>query len=91
TSGGLILQIMLSNIPAILVGSLIGAMLAGAAGRGIVSAAFSLFVIKSVTFDISFRWIVVTVIGIIAVAIATSALAGLRVRKLKPVEMITEE
>ena len=91
TSGGLILQIMLSNIPAILVGSLIGAMLAGAAGRGIVSAAFSLFVIKSVTFDISFRWIVITVIGIIAVAIATSALAGLRVRKLKPVEMITEE
>ena len=91
TTGGLILQIMLSNIPAILVGSLIGAMLAGAAGRGIVSAAFSLFVIKSVTFDISFRWIVITVIGIIAVAIATSALAGLRVRKLKPVEMITEE
>ena len=91
TSGGLILQIMLSNIPAILVGSLIGAMLAGAAGRGIVSVAFSLFVIKSVTFDISYGWIVVTVIGIIAVAIATSALAGLRVRKLKPVEMITEE
>ena len=91
TSGGLILQIMLSNIPAILVGCLAGALLAGAAGRGIVSAAFSLFVIKSVTFDISVGWIIITVIGIIAVALFASALAGLKVRKLKPVEMITEE
>ncbi len=91
TSGGLIFQIMLSNMPAIIMGCIIGALLSGAAGRGIVGAAFSLFVIKSVTFNIAFGWIIITVVGIIAVALFASAIAGIRVRKLKPVEMITEE
>ena len=91
TSGGIIFQIMLSNMPAIIMGCIIGALLSGAAGRGIVGAAFSIFVIKNVTFNIAFGWIIITVVGIIAVALFASAIAGIRVRKLKPVEMITEE
>ena len=35
--------------------------------------------------------IIATGIGILVVALFTSALLGIRVRKLKPIEMITEE
>ncbi|SNU08546.1 ABC-type transport system, involved in lipoprotein release, permease component [Lachnospiraceae bacterium] len=91
TSGNLISQIMLSNMPAILVGTVLGAFIAPLAGKSAVKAAFSLFVIKSVPFDIPSYYMIITVVGIALVAIITSASAGLKVRSLKPVEMITEE
>ena len=91
TSGNLISQIMLSNIPAIFVGTLIGALIAPAVGQSGVKAAFSLFVIENVPFNIPPYYMVITVVGIIVVAILTSATAGLKVRKLIPVQMITEE
>ncbi|MBR5421933.1 MAG: ABC transporter permease [Lachnospiraceae bacterium] len=91
TSGGLICQIMLSNIPAVALGALIGVLLAQNAGGAIVKAAFSLFVIKNVRFSISAGWMGICFAGIILVAMSAAAAAGLRVRSLKPVEMITEE
>ena len=54
-------------------------------------AAFSIFVMKSVPFNIPTYYMLVTVVGIMAIAILTSGSAGLKVRGLKPVEMITEE
>ncbi len=91
TSGGLIKQIMLSNIPAITAGALLGAVLAVPAGNAAIRAAFSLFVIKNVSLTISPMWMLASVTGIIVVALLTSSLAGLRVRGLKPAEMICEE
>ncbi len=91
TSGGLISQIMLSNIPAVAIGALIGALLSQAAGSAAIKAAFSLFVIKNVNFDIAPLKMAICFAGIIVTAIAAAAAAGLKVRKLKPVEMITEE
>ncbi|MCR4658314.1 MAG: hypothetical protein K5770_19100 [Lachnospiraceae bacterium] len=91
TTAGLICQIMLSNIPAVTIGALIGAILAQPAGSAVVKAAFSLFVIKNVRFDISMLWRGVCFAGIILTAALAAAAAGLRVRELKPVEMITEQ
>ena len=91
TSRGLIAQIMLSNIPAVAIGALIGALLSQAAGSAAIKAAFSLFVIKNVNFDIAPLKMAICFAGIIVTAIAAAAAAGLKVRKLKPVEMITEE
>ncbi|MCR5118752.1 MAG: ABC transporter permease [Lachnospiraceae bacterium] len=91
TSGGLITQIMFSNIPAIAIGALIGVLLSGMAGGAMVKAAFSLFVIKNVCFRIAPLWRVICYAGIILVSVATAAMAGLKVRSLKPIEMITEE
>ena len=91
TSGNLISQIMLSNMPAILTGTVIGALLSPMAGEGMCKAAFSIFVMKSVPFNIPTYYMLVTVVGIMAIAILTSGSAGLKVRGLKPVEMITEE
>ena len=54
-------------------------------------AAFSLFVVKNVCFSISGVWMLVSFAGIIVTAAAAAALAGLKVRSLKPVEMITED
>ena len=91
TSGGIATQIMLSNMPSILIGTILGALLAKTAGSGICKAAFSLFAMKEVTFNISPIFMLITVIGIVAVAMLTAGAEGLKVRKLRPVEMITEE
>ncbi|MBP5653203.1 MAG: ABC transporter permease [Lachnospiraceae bacterium] len=91
TSGGMIVQIMLSNIPAILLGAVIGGFSAPAAGSGLVKAIFSMFAIKKIDFGVSPVNVLIAVAGIVTVALMTSAAAGLRVRKLRPVEMITEE
>ena len=91
TSGGLITQIMLSNVPAILAGAILGGMLAPFAGGSMIKTAFSLFAVRQIDFNIPVYYILLTIIGIIAVAVFTAATAGLKVRKLKPVTMITEE
>ncbi|MBR0147525.1 MAG: hypothetical protein IJM25_12805 [Eubacterium sp.] len=91
TSGGLIGQIMLSNIPAIVAGVVLGTLLAPTAGYWGCRAIFAMFGIKKVDFTISVLAILITAAGIIAVALVTSGLFGLKVRKLQPVEMITEE
>ncbi len=91
TTGGLIVQIMLSNIPAIIVGAVIGGLVSPIAGSSLVKAMFSFFAIKKIDFAVSPVYIIVTMVGIILAALITSSVAGLRVRNLKPVEMITEE
>ena len=91
TSGGLISQIMLSNAPAILVGIIIGALISQPLGGKLCLACFSLFGMKSMEFNLPMYIIVGTGIGIFVVALVTSALLGIKVRKLKPIEMITEE
>ena len=91
TSGGLITQVMFSNIPAIVCGVLIGILLAQPAGTWGCRAIFTMFGIKKMDFDISLVAILITSISIIVVALITSGLFGLKVRRLNPVEMITEE
>ncbi len=91
TSRGLISQIMLSNSPAILAGILLGVLVSQPAGAKLCLAMFSLFGMKSMDFVLPIRWIGITAFGIFAVAVITSAVLGLRVRNLKPIDMITEE
>ena len=91
TSGNLISQIMFSNMPAIIVGTLVGSLLAPSVGSSTCKAAFSLFVIKDVPFSIPPYYMIFTVVGIVVIALLTSASSGLKVRGLNPVEMITEE
>ncbi|MBQ4271198.1 MAG: FtsX-like permease family protein [Clostridiales bacterium] len=90
-SGDLLAQITLSNIPAVVTGALLGVLVSGWAGRGFIKAAFSYMGIKKIAFEISFQWMAVVFIGLIAIALITSAAAGLKVKKIIPMEMITEE
>ena len=91
TGGQLIMEIMLSNIPALLVGSLLGVLVSDFAGQGLCKGIFSLFGLKKIDFYTPLHWKALTVVSIVVVAAITSAIIGLRVRKMKPVEMITEE
>ncbi|MBR5712237.1 MAG: ABC transporter permease [Lachnospiraceae bacterium] len=91
TSGQLVVQIMLSNLPAVLTGSIVGSLLAPYAGREMCKIVFSLFGLRKVEFTTAPLWVFLTIIGIVAAAAITSATVGMCVRRLKPVEMITEE
>jgi hypothetical protein len=91
SSGELLTQIMLSNIPAIIVGCVIGALLSSQAGKAVVEMAFSYMGVQNVHFNISFIWMVVVFVGIVLVAMMTSGLAGRKVKRINPIEMITEE
>ncbi|MBR6018600.1 MAG: ABC transporter permease, partial [Lachnospiraceae bacterium] len=91
TSGQLILEIMLSNLPALLLGSLLGVLVSDFAGQGLCKGIFSLFGLKKIDFLTPIHWKALTVVSIVVVAALTSAIIGLRVRSMKPVEMITEE
>ncbi len=91
TSFGLISQIMLSNIPAVLIGGILGAFISEFVGKVGCRVIFSTFGIKKISFDIPVAYMILTVLGIALVAVLASALAGLKVRKLNPIELITEE
>ena len=91
TSRDLIVQIMLSNLPAILTGCVVAVISASWIGKKICILVFSMFGLKQMPFDISIFWKLAVVLGVVLVALVTAALSGLKVRKLVPVEMITEE
>ena len=91
TSGGLISQIVLSNAPAIVVGILIGVLVSQPVGAELCLVIFSLFGVKSMDFNLPLVWIGLTAVVIFASAVITSGVLGLKVRTLKPVEMIVEE
>ncbi|MCR5213526.1 MAG: ABC transporter permease [Eubacterium sp.] len=91
TSRELVSQIALTNLPAVITGCLIGALLSKEAGKNVVKLVLSYMGIQKIAFTLSFTWIVLVVVGIIGIALITSALAGRKINKLIPVEMITEE
>ena len=91
TSGQQIVQIMLSNLPAVIIGSILGVVLAGPAGSALCRVIFSLFGMKKVCFGGSLFFKTISAASIVLMAAVTAALMGLRVRRMKPVEMITEE
>ena len=91
TTGGLVLQIMLSNLPAILLGTAIGVMLSEKMGSKLICTMFSMFEMNNVVFKISPVWMILTVVGILLIAVLTAGFEGLKVKRLIPVEMITEE
>ena len=91
TSGGLISQIMLSSIPAILAGILAGILLSQPVGGRMCVAMLSFFGMEKMKFGIPGGYMLATAAIILAVAVATAGLLGLKVRRINPVEMITEE
>lgn len=91
TSGQLIIQVILSNMPAILIGVAIGTIISPVAGSKLLVAAFSIFGFKKVEFTIKPLSYVLTIIIIIGVAIITAALRGRKIKALEPVKMIMEE
>ena len=91
TTGGLMLQIMLSNMPAIVLGAVAGGLAAKDIGKAFICGMFAMFELNNLVIGLSPFWVILTVAGILAIAVITAGVEGLRVKKLIPVEMITEE
>ncbi len=91
TSGQLIRQIMLSNMPSIVVGIAIGLTAASFSGGRLMKTAFMIFGFRKAVFNVYPLSYVLTVILICTVAVATAAILGRRIKDLEPVNMITEE
>ncbi len=91
TSGQLIVQTMLSNMPSVLIGVGIGLAASGFSGDKVMKFMFAIFGFRKSPFFILPASYVYAMIMIIVIAMGTSALIGRRIRKLEPVKMITEE
>ena len=91
TSGQLIRQIMISNMPAIAIGIAIGLVLSPVSGANLMKAAFSIFGFRKAVFTVLPMSYIITALLISGIAMATAALLGRRIRTLDPVSMITEE
>ena len=91
TSGQLIWQTMLSNMPAILIGLTIGLILAPSSGAALMKSAFGIFGFRKAVFNVLPVSYALTAVIICGIAMATAALLGRRINSLEPVKMITEE
>ena len=91
TSGQLIWQTMLSNMPAITIGVIAGLILSPVSGEKLMMSAFAIFGFRKAIFTVLPTSYVLTAVIIIGIAMATAALLGRRIKSLEPVKMITEE
>ena len=91
SSNQLIAQLMLSNIPAILIGIVIGLVAVTFFGDKLILLMYAIFGFRKVAFDLSLFSYICVVFIIVGVAMIVSWLNGKRIRNLEPVKMITEE
>ena len=91
TSAQLRIQTMVSNIPTVLVGGLVGSLISGPATGKLTTLVFSTFGFRKLDMCSSPQWILVTLIGIVAIAMLTSLAVSRSIKKLQPVELLTEE
>lgn len=91
TSSQLIVQTMLSNMPAIILGMIPGFIFASVFGEKIMTLMFSIFGFKKSDFFINPSSYLVSVVIIAGIALFTSAVTGRKIKILEPVKMITEE
>jgi predicted lysophospholipase L1 biosynthesis ABC-type transport system permease subunit len=91
TSNQLISQIMISNIPAIILGIILGLIAVTLFGGKLVVLMFAIFGFKKVHFVLSPIEYICVIILIMGVALVVSRMCGNKIKKLEPVKMITEE
>ena len=91
SSNQLIAQLMLSNIPAILIGIVIGLVAVTFFGDKLILLMYAIFGFRKVAFDLSLFSYICVVLIIVGVAMIVSWFNGKRIRNLEPVKMITEE
>ena len=91
TSNQLITQIMISNIPAIIIGIILGLVGVTFLGDKLIILMFAIFGFKKVHFVLSPIEYICVIILIMGVALIVSRACGSKIKKLEPVKMITEE
>ncbi len=91
TNKELISQIMFSNLPAVLFGSVVAVLFANLVGSNVIRLLLTIFGFRKVNFAISSVWLVTTVVVIVFVAVLSAGISGRRVKHIEPALLITEE
>ncbi len=91
TSGQLIWQTILSNVPAILIGVVIGLIFSPSCCASMMKAMFAIFGFRKAVFSLLPTSFLLTALIIVGIAMATAGYLGRRIKTLEPVKMITEE
>ncbi|MBP5454571.1 MAG: ABC transporter permease, partial [Lachnospiraceae bacterium] len=91
TSKQLIVQTMLSNMPSVLIGCVLGIIVAAGSSEKVMSILFSVFGFKKSIFYVNFSSYILATLLILGIALLTVGLIGKRIKTLEPVKMITEE
>lgn len=91
TTSQLIVQTMMMNLPVIVVGAICGVILSVYLMEPLVVVCLAFCGIEKCPFTINPIWMLLTIIGIIIVAIAASFATSFKIRKIEPVKLLAEE
>ena len=91
TTAQLIVQTMLMNVPVIAAGAVLGAVCSGFLFSPFVVIVMSFCGIKQVDMSVPPIWMLISIVGIVLVALAASFLSSVKIRKIEPVSMLMEE
>ncbi|MDE5781893.1 MAG: FtsX-like permease family protein [Lachnospiraceae bacterium] len=91
TTGRLICQTVINNMPIIVTGATLGAIISSFLMNPMMVLAFSFCKMEKISLDINPVWMIVAVIGIAVLAAAISFLSSLKISRIEPVKMLSEE
>lgn len=91
TTGQLILQTMFMNLPIIAVGAICGSILSKYLMEPMVVICLSFCGIAKCPFTVNMQWMVLTVVGIVLIALMSSFFSSVKIRKIEPVKMLVED
>lgn len=91
TTKQLIAQTIMSNLPIIFLGSILGVTISAFTMDSMVSVFLVLFGIEKCNMVIRPLWLIVTVLGIILMAIVVTLIFSARIRRIEPVKMLMDE
>ena len=91
TTAQLMLWTMTSNLPLVVLGAAIGAVVSEPLGNRLIMACFSLFGFQKVSLPVSLFWQICAVTAITVIALAAAFFASFKIRKIHPVKLLTEE
>ena len=91
TTGQLMIQTMISSIPAIIIGVLIGSVVSAPVSSFVMSVSLALFGLEKVEVMVPAYGLIATFAGILAVALITSFMCSLSIRKVEPAGLLAEE
>ncbi len=91
TTAQLTIWTMMSNMPLVVLGAAVGAIVSEPLGNRLAMVCFSLFGFKKVSLPVSLFWRICAVTAITVIALAAAFLAALKIRKIDPVKLLTEE
>lgn len=91
TTRQLVVQTMMMNLPVITLGAIIGAVLSIFFMEPLVVVCLSFSGIEKCNFIMNYLWIGITIVGVVAIAALSAFFAAVKVRRIEPVQMLTEE